>query len=530
MSTVAQRIELGPFFSSGALQGGAQLYHYAAGTTTLKNIWSDQGETVTLPQPFIADANGIFNFFADGLYKLVIMDPTGSTVLYTLDNWQMLDSSAGLDFSEGAAIPSASTVVLGAQVWTHITGSTNINAFSGTIPFFWAVFDGNLTLVNSSNLLIPGNASLAVQVGDTAFFLNEGSGVWRLSGFARMAGVQDGRTNTVSAAQTVRATTSGSPSAGIGTAILLQGQATAETPSDFAQIQAVASNVGAGSVATYVELLMRVAGAALSAAYRFVATTAFRAIFTHSNTADRTYALPDATTSIVATDVTQTLTNKTINGANNTISNINTAALKTATGAASGSLNNGAGPGSVDITMNDYAFAPMVYAQSPLDARGRSGGDLGTTQGAIAIVDPNAGDPTNYSYVVRWRYVTASDNPDVWVVPDATGQIVACWWSDDALESEHPPIAAQGLSPIRISAQDLQRLTIPQAAVNQASALIAEKGLKTKHLPFRALSAHVGDDAPSEWFLHNCKIDEHGKLAELTAQEKADRLKLKGTR
>ena len=39
-------------------------------------------------------------------------------------------------------------------------------------------------------------------------------------------------------------------------------------------------------------------------------------------TADRTVTLPDATTTIVGTDVSQTLTNKTINGTNNTITNV----------------------------------------------------------------------------------------------------------------------------------------------------------------------------------------------------------------
>src|SRR5690349_24482092 len=78
MSTVAQRIQLGPFFDQGSICGAATLEHYAAGTSALKNIWSDASMTTTLPQPFTSDANGIFNFFADGIYKFIIKRADGA--------------------------------------------------------------------------------------------------------------------------------------------------------------------------------------------------------------------------------------------------------------------------------------------------------------------------------------------------------------------------------------------------------------------------------------------------------------------
>lgn len=91
--TYAVFMQLGPFFDAGALAGGAKLYHYEPGTTTLKNIWAERTRVTALAQPFVSDAAGMFHFFADdGLYKYVIVrsSSTGPTdgILYTLDNWE----------------------------------------------------------------------------------------------------------------------------------------------------------------------------------------------------------------------------------------------------------------------------------------------------------------------------------------------------------------------------------------------------------------------------------------------------------
>ena len=154
------------------------MYHYAAGTLTLKDMWTDRAMSTTLAQPFIADADGIFNFFADGLYKIVITDAADVT-LYTLNDWQFIDRTDPT-FGEGTVISSASTIAVGPEIFAHISGSTNIDTITGTIPFFWAAFDGNLTLNYSANLLTPGARNRKVLTGDVVFFLNDGAGVWRI--------------------------------------------------------------------------------------------------------------------------------------------------------------------------------------------------------------------------------------------------------------------------------------------------------------------------------------------------------------
>lgn len=108
----------------------------------------------------------------------------------------------------------------------------------------------------------------------------------------------DSRTNTVADGVTITVQTSGTPAAGIGTGTLYQAESADEAPCQIGKTQFVLSDVTAGSEDSYFQILLRVAGAALTACYRWAATTANKAIFTHANSADRTYTLPDATGNI----------------------------------------------------------------------------------------------------------------------------------------------------------------------------------------------------------------------------------------
>lgn len=178
MATFAQKIVFGPFFSGGTLQTTNKLYHYAAGTTTLKSVWSDRAKVTTLPQPLTPDANGLFEFFADGLYKFQHTD-TNDVVINTFDNFNVTDQDPS---GEGAAIASASTLTLGTDGdFFHVTGTTTIAQLSGTQASVTLVFDGILTLTHSANLIIRKAVNYTTKVGDVLRFVNEGSGVWRES-------------------------------------------------------------------------------------------------------------------------------------------------------------------------------------------------------------------------------------------------------------------------------------------------------------------------------------------------------------
>ena len=203
MAENAQRVTLGPFIDDGEVIGGVLLYHFAAGTNNDLDIWDDRGKEITLENPIRADENGVFNFFADGLYKFVICQPNATTpeegVLYTWDNFSFVDAT-DTTIERGDAVNSASTVPIGPGYWQHILGSISISAFSGTLPFFWAVFDGSPTLVHSSSLILPGLQNRNIQSGDVGFFLNEGNGVWRMAMHMENDGGYRGRLGTAYAA------------------------------------------------------------------------------------------------------------------------------------------------------------------------------------------------------------------------------------------------------------------------------------------------------------------------------------------
>lgn len=208
MAAPAQRIQLGPFFDQGALCGAAQLEHYAAGTATLKNIWSDANETSALAQPFISDANGVFNFFADGSYKLVIKRADG-TILHTLDNWKIMDVTQP-SLAAGSPVATASSITIGDSTWAHWTGSVDVETISGSSVFYWAVADGSFSLIHSASLLCPDNRNRKVLSGDVLLFINEGSGIWRLSAHMQKEGGWTGRQcTTVAASSTIAVPTDG---------------------------------------------------------------------------------------------------------------------------------------------------------------------------------------------------------------------------------------------------------------------------------------------------------------------------------
>lgn len=86
MTATAQFRSFGPFFLNGALVTAPHIFHYAAGTSTLKDAYADRGKLATVAQPLVGDANGLASAYWDGLYKLIVKTSDEATILATWDN------------------------------------------------------------------------------------------------------------------------------------------------------------------------------------------------------------------------------------------------------------------------------------------------------------------------------------------------------------------------------------------------------------------------------------------------------------
>lgn len=217
----------------------------------LQNIYNN-GPSLVTPWSGTFDLNG----------NVFVIDADGDT---------SFDSATDdtLDFT----IAGADDFRMTANTFTALSGSS-ITVESGNI----GITSGNLTVTDGATTLAdPGS-----------------------------------HTNTTVTPLSVEATTSGTPAAGIGTGILFKSESQDENPSNVGQAEFAFSDVGAGTEDSYFQILLRVAGAALTACYRFVSTTAFKAIITHANSADRTYTLPNFDGTLATLAGTEAFTNKTI--------------------------------------------------------------------------------------------------------------------------------------------------------------------------------------------------------------------------
>lgn len=527
------------FSSNGVLAVGYKVYTYLAGTTTKESVAAAFDGLSFHTNPIVLNSIGMppspIYLDIDKAYKFVYATPTDTdppaSPLYTADNVTVKNLS--LATSEWVAgttptyISATQFSVTGDQRTIYHVGRRVKLAASGS-TVYGVISVTAFASVTTVTVLVDDGLTISASLSAVSYGLLSASGSAWPDGFntgmkTTFTGI-DARTNSISDPIEINSQTTGTPSAGIGTAILMRGESADEAPSDFGRIGFAASDVSAGSEDTYLSVWMRVAGSVLTECYRWAATGAFKAIFTHANTADRTYTLQNSSDTFVMRNTTDTLTNKTFDaqGTGNSLTNVSTSALKTATG--SGATFDA----SADFTLNDYAFFPsctstaagFVHDQTFSLYCHFNTGDPGNTTGRVRF--QFGGTEQGAVGTLRWRYVTASDDPTIWVAYDpATGKIVATWASDDPTPEDEPGVVVRGCTSMKMTAHDLESFTELSVTASAAQDYITERQLKMQHQAYRALQLLAKDPAPSRWLLGNGHIDTaKGQIRMKTQQEK----------
>lgn len=262
-----------------------QVYTAQSGDTITADRWNnefgniiDNGTDVAFP---LTKAVSFAGF-------TITWDASGNTTMVS-------SGSAGFAFTPGNKTGTPSTTG-GLFNSAAATFTDNATAGSGTATSWagWAIQRPTLAATNAT-VTTTDAATLHIAGGPTAGTNETLTNSWAL----RIAD-SDARTATVDVPMVIESVTSDTPAAGIGTGLRFRAESQDENPCEIGQVEFALSDVTTGSEDTYLQVLLRVAGAALTSCYRFAATGAFNAIFTHANTAARTYTLPNASGTVMS--------------------------------------------------------------------------------------------------------------------------------------------------------------------------------------------------------------------------------------
>lgn len=130
--TSGRQVVLGPFLNMTLDPPrpftSARLYHYAAGTSTALDIYTDPNLLIPATQPLQSDARGVFVFYANNSYRLQVRTSVsdGDVLLYDWDGVELWHPSATLrSENRGSSYPAATDANRG-QIFGKIDGSGDL--------------------------------------------------------------------------------------------------------------------------------------------------------------------------------------------------------------------------------------------------------------------------------------------------------------------------------------------------------------------------------------------------------------------
>lgn len=184
---------------------------------------------------------------------------------------------------------------------------------------------------------------------------------------------------------------------------------------------------------------------------------------------------------------------------------VGTGQLKTATGSASAAFSAHI----LNVTMNDYSFFPSCFQGTNFDGANitmlpTAGADPNNTIGQFTVTWTGG---TGGTMIIRWRYMTATDNPTIWVGVDGSGNIVTAWVSDDPIPGGVCPLKHPTLTFHQLDPNDLGDVGITDEHKTQADAWIKANGYSAANRNYRAFQQMTGQAAPSTWLIEHAKHD-----------------------
>lgn len=150
MGDTAYFHSIGPLLSGATPMSGMQVLKYATGGNTSKAAWSDSAKSATVSNPMTANAYGFVNFYGDGAYRLVILDPNSTTI----DDRDPVQIGPVQPVEFAVHKNGTDQSALSASVYTKLTWSTEDYDAAGTF---------------GSNKWTPGRTGRALLVGCVRF-------------------------------------------------------------------------------------------------------------------------------------------------------------------------------------------------------------------------------------------------------------------------------------------------------------------------------------------------------------------------
>jgi hypothetical protein len=133
--------------ANGAPLSGGSVYHYIPSTTTFKNTWTDEDESVLNTNPVVLDSAGRAVIWGSGVYRQILKDSLGNTI------WDQIVGST--DATASGAVLWGGTSAGSANAQTITVGT--YDSLDGKIIIFLAGYTNTGAATLTVNAEAPGD-------------------------------------------------------------------------------------------------------------------------------------------------------------------------------------------------------------------------------------------------------------------------------------------------------------------------------------------------------------------------------------